>query len=114
MRISDWSSDVCSSDLQILVAQHRFELSGVHFRHDHLFIALQQRAKVLWQRPDMADVDMADVAALLPLAEPRLMDRPEGRSPAHDRQPAAGVATANILLGQIGRASCRERVCQYV
>src|SRR3546814_2836354 len=47
---------------QILVAQHRFELSGVHFRHDHLFIALQQRAKVLWQRPDMADVDMADVA----------------------------------------------------
>src|SRR3546814_10353230 len=78
MRISDWSSDVCSSDL--------------------LFIALQQRAKVLWQRPDMADVDMADVAALRPLAAHRLMDRPEGRSPAHDRQPAAGVAKANILL----------------
>src|SRR3546814_20612824 len=74
-----------------------------------LFIALQQRAKVLWQRPDMADVDMADVAALRPLAAHRLMDRPEGRSPAHDRQPAAGVAKANILLGhmvgdEIGRA----------
>src|SRR3546814_1169781 len=81
MRISDWSSYVCSSDL--------------------LFIALQQRAKVLWQRPDMADVDMADVAALRPLAAHRLMDRPEGRSPAHDRQPAAGVAKANILLGHM-------------
>src|SRR3546814_1557041 len=148
MRISDWSSDVCSSDLvrpersrgtfprvsrlgstrtgptilpqglldsgfdladperlarhlverprihQILVAQHRFELYGVHFRHDHLFIALQQRAKVLWQRPDMADVDMADVAALRPLAAHRWKDRPEGRSPAHDRQPAPGCSKA--------------------
>src|SRR3546814_20610288 len=49
----------------------------------------------------MADVDMADVAALRPLAAHRLMDRPEGRSPAHDRQPAAGVAKANILLGHM-------------
>src|SRR3546814_13591639 len=52
----------------------------------------------------MADVDMADVAALRPLAAHRLMDRPEGRSPAHDRQPAAGVAKANILLEAKGVA----------
>src|SRR3546814_15507520 len=58
MRISDWSSDVCSSDL-----------ASVH----------------------------------------------RSMSSLRRQSPAAGVALARIQAHiEIGRASCRERVCQYV
>src|SRR3546814_10481981 len=73
MRISDWSSDVCSSDL-----------AHVNALYDELRIALH----AVWQR----------------------------------RWTALAAAWAICLLGwlavaqipKIGRASCRERVCQYV
>src|SRR3546814_1031314 len=71
MRISDWSSDVCSSDLLAGALQH---LAAVH---RHTESALQPR--------DLAPQAVAAHAGILQLA----------------RQ-------------QIGRASCRERVCQYV
>src|SRR3546814_9974826 len=60
MRISDWSSDVCSSDL--------FAVAGVN----RVLIAIMGR----WR----ASLDFANRKA----------------------------------CGEIGRASCRERVCQYV
>src|SRR3546814_6056792 len=60
MRISDWSSDVCSSDLR--------------------------------------DADGERCAAPPTVGEPAEEPRPDG---SHDE-------------GEIGRASCRERVCQYV
>src|SRR3546814_9430086 len=62
MRISDWSSDVCSSDLKAAVAVSR--------------------------RPDNANREIA----VLPLGS----------------GPKRGARC------EIGRASCRERVCQYV
>src|SRR3546814_994167 len=71
MRISDWSSDVCSSDLDAAGALHH--QGQQHFgglRHLHL-------------------LDLADAG------EYRLR---RGRR----------------AQGKIGRASCRERVCQYV
>src|SRR3546814_4216063 len=84
MRISDWSSDVCSSDL--------------------LFIAITERRPLaLWQRHrTLALVDEDGVV---------ITDRRLGR-----------FATLPIVIGdgaperakEIGRASCRERVCQYV
>src|SRR3546814_10133421 len=61
VRISDWSSDVCSSDLEIVVT------------------------------------------------------RPDRRR--HGRQqigPDAANGISGGAKGEIGRASCRERVCQYV
>src|SRR3546814_7064962 len=70
MRISDWSSDVCSSDLMIEV--------DVAARRIHL---------------DVSDAEM-------------------------DRRRTARATFANPYdrgySKQIGRASCRERVCQYV
>src|SRR3546814_20123645 len=71
MRISDWSSDVCSSDLpgRHLPAQVRVDV-GQHLKLTFL---------------DGLLVDL-----------PQL----EGESLDH--------------MGQIGRASCRERVCQSV
>src|SRR3546814_1106083 len=74
MRISDWSSDVCSSDLQ--VHQRRFAGAGAADEPDFLAGADGQRQVV-------------DDAAFLAVME------------------------ADVLE-EIGRASCRERVCQYV
>src|SRR3546814_2613461 len=72
MRISDWSSDVCSSDL----APAAF-------------------------RPEPRAV------------EPAAVDQ--------DRRLSGGLQVLSAILalryrprGEIGRASCRERVCQYV
>src|SRR3546814_3060843 len=77
MRISDWSSDVCSSDLRHLRARRGY--SG----RDHV------------TRIGTHVVDQLGAA----LAHRRPHD-----SAAH-RQP---------VDMEIGRASCRERVCQYV
>src|SRR3546814_7634595 len=64
MRISDWSSDVCSSDLEGMMPRTR--------------------------RPAC---------------------RPWGRAPAPRTE---RMAALRLGRGKIGRASCRERVCQYV
>src|SRR3546814_13941407 len=97
MRISDWSSDVCSSDL--LSAAHRIAASLVaivdlqpsaEMRHDGIIIEPRPRHIV------GADGDIRDCHRSLPL------DR-------HRRFRRIVVDDA-----EIGRASCRERVCQYV
>src|SRR3546814_9526678 len=69
MRISDWSSDVCSSDLA--VPAH--EVSS------------------------REDLDTAHAGI-------------KGIAGTH----RALAGTRELLAGEIGRASCRERVCQYV
>src|SRR3546814_9380429 len=74
MRISDWSSDVCSSDLPRL---QRYLLAG-----DAVRVA-------------------AALVALVVVAD-ELRDAGQPLQPVDDLEP------------QIGRASCRERVCQYV
>src|SRR3546814_3480033 len=70
VRISDWSSDVCSSDLGR---------------------TLGRRGRIPWLR------------------------RPRGRcrGPSPFRSLSATCRYIS-RTGQIGRASCRERVCQYV
>src|SRR3546814_5940516 len=73
MRISDWSSDVCSSDLDSAVAP------------DHQIVQFEtRRFDIVEEGGDCGRIDT-------------------GR-----RRRAAGEAV------EIGRASCRERVCQYV
>src|SRR3546814_2076591 len=74
MRISDWSSDVCSSDLTPLPP------------------AVAGSARESWHR-------RAD----------RAMHR-SCRQPPENRSNSAGLR----VVDEIGRASCRERVCQYV
>src|SRR3546814_10847801 len=75
LRISDWSSDVCSSDLLDDRVIHRRELILD-------MVALEQRHRV------------------------RIMFHAAGM---------AGHQELHEVLGlEIGRASCRERVCQYV
>src|SRR3546814_8253983 len=85
MRISDWSSDVCSSDLTI--------------SDDRIAEAFEARKDQL-SRPERRTVTQAvlpDEAAARALAD-RL----------------AEGATFAAAAEENGRASCRERGCQYV
>src|SRR3546814_10943045 len=91
MRISDWSSDVCSSDLQILRQHPADEGAGTGVAFQVAF------AQELVEGADHGIARAAEFAR----------QRPAGRQ-ARARREAAGEDD------QIGRASCRERVCQYV
>src|SRR3546814_4047910 len=91
MRISDWSSDVCSSYLPPAeVLQHLEE-------HLPRMAASRLNRKVPWVPPErFHKLDLSKPSLLVPRIAKTL--RPV-------RLPA-GI--------QIGRASCRDRVCQYV
>src|SRR3546814_4542544 len=90
MRISDWSSDVCSSDLEavlgtavMLVGENSRTVSGA------VSTKLEQINKTL----------------------------PKGitAEPVYDRTVLVDKTIRTVQKNlQIGRASCRERVCQYV
>src|SRR3546814_1742500 len=83
MRISDWSSDVCSSDL----------VAGGALLARRLSVPLLVGGLA-------GGVGLAWLALTGDLLTAML---------------AIGVAVAGLLLlDEIGRASCRERVCQYV
>src|SRR3546814_15096467 len=90
MRISDWSSDVCSSGSMpplMLPAP----ASGRRGRFGELQEVVQQRVALL--RGDALRMELHAVDRQGPVLQ------------AHDHA---------VVGGQIGRASCRERVCQYV
>src|SRR3546814_18375554 len=85
MRISDWSSDVCSSDLVCAVSLlllFEYRQIALHYRRRDASLARQ-------------DISPRDLVRVFRVAE---LDRETGFP----------------LLLEIGRASCRERVCKYV
>src|SRR3546814_17376975 len=84
MRISDWSSDVCSSDLIVGIEQHVADApTKDHAHHD-----VKQQVGHAVARP----VDVRQTRAA-------------------NRHAPGDPETEQI---QIGRASCRERGCQYM
>src|SRR3546814_15952024 len=102
MRISYWSSDVCSSDLHgIAVVAHRFK----KFTPEGAFQFLQDFGVRNTFLPPTA------------LKMMRSVDKPETRWNYRLRSVASGGESLGAELldwGKIGRASGRERVCQYV
>src|SRR3546814_14440015 len=97
MRISDWSSDVCSSDLEAL------ETTGLADSADKPAGVLAHGQKQ-WLEIGMLLVQNADVL---------LLDEPVAGM-SHEEREETGNLLRRIGGQQIGRASCRERVCQYV
>src|SRR3546814_11344758 len=93
MRISDWSSDVCSSDLPL------GRLGGIHLGHRGL---------------------AGDTVGTAVLGPGGAVDQ-QGRGVDLGRH-VGDLGLGELVIGellvehlaQIGRASCRERVCQYV
>src|SRR3546814_6698117 len=103
MRISDWSSDVCSSDLSFVLAVPSFWLGLVFLL---LFGVTLQWLPVVGYVPFSEDALAAVLFLILPIVTLTISE--------------TGVLTRMMrsstidVLRQIGRASCRERVCQYV
>src|SRR3546814_7867253 len=97
MRISDWSSDVCSSDLDPWTGQLEQHLRGVESLPQGVDQAALRRA--VFQ--ELCRLDQYDLAAGIE-ADLRLLDE------------IRGSLLRILRADQIGRASCRERVCQYV
>src|SRR3546814_11790470 len=95
MRISDWSSDVCSSDL---LGEELGALVGA----DHVG---QADRRVL--------VGRRAVARLAEDGNRRGVDHPLDALAQCRCHQAAGSLDVGADQ-EIGRASCRERVCQYV
>src|SRR3546814_18509845 len=99
MRISDWSSDVCSSDL------------AWRWYHD---VPGEGRCPIIdtwWQTETGA-------AMIAPLPGATDLKTGSATKPLFGVEPQIVDAEGNVLEGpcegKIGRASCRERVCQYV
>src|SRR3546814_3438793 len=92
VRISDWSSDVCSSDLP-----------G------------DQAGDVEVGRPDAVEGRQRTAEHVIAAAEhPGTFQRPEIGNAFHHAEQAFVAAAVGADGAEIGRASCRERVCQYV
>src|SRR3546814_3198844 len=99
MRISDWSSDVCSSDLAERRARGIAALAKVGDAAD----ILRLRPGYIDQRADLADRGVGLGGCQCPeLRIARIGDR------------RVILARRQNEGREIGRASCRERVCQYV
>src|SRR3546814_12658623 len=113
MRISDWSSDVCSSDL-VEGDAVRLVIDGGGFDNT------RELRSQLHQR-DLFIVEQCQIGRNRP-GETRLGKAPPERADA--RMGVLDVKDGIVLrlfdhlgkieIEQIGRASCRERVCQYV
>src|SRR3546814_18279100 len=98
MRISDWSSDVCSSDLwderPLLIIMAK---PGVTPTREELLAWYEGKIAKWWTPDDVVFVEQLPLTATGNKLKNKIYYR-------HTEYPG----------GKIGRASCRERVCQYV
>src|SRR3546814_7989611 len=92
LRISDWSSDVCSSDLSAVAWKAAIE------RRDGPSCLVFSRQNLPHQARD----------------EAQLQAIARGGYVLKDSKGAPGVILIATGSEEIGRAACRERVCQYV
>src|SRR3546814_6479733 len=150
MRISDLSSDVCTSDLRNADGKKKKELPAINgdFYELHLRLTDQERSIQLKVRefmekeikplvnrywlhdefpfeiiPKFADLNLCGVT-YDGYGCPNLSFLMEGIIAMEMARVDASIATffgvqsglvmGSIYLCEIGRASCRERVCQYV
>src|SRR3546814_9528938 len=97
MRISDWSSDVCSSDLFKPFVFSRLQRLGIATTIKAAKKMVEREEPQVW---DALEECIKEHPVLL------------NRAPTLHR---LGIqAFEPLLIEEIGRASCRERVCQYV
>src|SRR3546814_20473222 len=126
MRISDWSSDVCSSDL------YR-KISYVHLRPEDLAAEIgipEEKLRQAYERriDEFVVPETRSVRQIVLPDEEHAKQAYEMLSNGRDVFTVASelakqgadatdlgkIANADLPVEQNGRASCRERVCQYV
>src|SRR3546814_20830761 len=110
MRISDWSSDVCSSDL----VRIEIEDDRVSDRHFMRFEILLDR--VPNQRQAVENALGLTHHAVLALSRGSFGAREVWftHEPLLSAHAYHRYFDGPVQFGKTGRASCRERVCQYV
>src|SRR3546814_14607937 len=112
MRISDWSSDVCSSDLVPIYQTTSYQFEDA--AHARRLFALEEMGNIYTRVMNPTNAAFEERMAAL-----------EGGAAAlavSSGQAASTLAILNIAgtgdnivsSSEIGRASWRERVCQYV
>src|SRR3546814_13361817 len=103
MRISDWSSDVCSSDLKSLSGQDKATANGYYKE------ATELARKSATAAPTDAVSKNLLLSALIGLSQTS-----EDKA-VRDEAVALGktMMADGTIDAEIGRASCRERGCQY-
>src|SRR3546814_16993609 len=101
MRISDWSSDVCSSDLILKII-----LFGSYARTDWVDEPENGYQSDFDLLIIVSHADLTDIADYWYVAEDKILHDDNVRRPVN--------IIVHTLDEEIGRASCRERVCQYV
>src|SRR3546814_11160366 len=107
MRISDWSSDVCSSDLVSRSSALASKATG--------FPIAKIAAKLaVGYTLDELDNDITKVtpASFEPTIDYVVTKIP--RFPFEKFPGAEPILPTSMTSVEIGRATCRERVCQYV
>src|SRR3546814_17009194 len=103
MRISDWSSDVCSSDLNgeiLLEAENRLRQSL-----GHKAVALRLSGLYGPGRTQLLN-------RLRQAQAPVIQEPPQWTNRMHIEDAARACAHL-LMLDELGRASCRERVWSY-
>src|SRR3546814_18444722 len=120
MRISDWSSDVCSSDLLERLhsgphPQRERTPQGRPWNHE------PRRGRENYSRPPQRYAGKERAGHIAPPAGlavepnyPRCRSRVAGTRSAKTRNPHpfSIISARKLRKLEIGRASCRERVCQ--
>src|SRR3546814_15681962 len=111
MRISDWSSDVCSSDLEVYNCQDLMQVAAASLLAWALSLLnsadgglpiLEIRAQVVDELTSQSELGFA--------GSWREFRSRNVRETYDFREPWNQLTNWR----EIGRASCRERVCQYV
>src|SRR3546814_19227133 len=110
LRISDWSSDVCSSDLINVPPGPLAQFDPANFRRlvevniVGAFNILQEAAR-----------QVAEGGSIIALTTSLVRFAAPGLGPYSGTKAAVGCLVRSLATEPgIGRASCRERVCQYV
>src|SRR3546814_14584560 len=104
MRISDWSSDVCSSDL--LIRYYTREAGVRTLEREVARLARKALRKILegaYDKVTITPENLADYAGVRKF-----------RHGVGEEEHQIGEVTGLAWTDELGSASCRERVCQYV
>src|SRR3546814_14952172 len=111
MRISDWSSDVCSSDLFADWRGHPGQARDLSVTTTTHFTRKKLRVGSALQALALLGAGFTISAALTAPASAQDYTNvtASGRVVSVNGGPVAGAT-----VGEIGSAACRERVCQYV
>src|SRR3546814_14464713 len=106
MRISDWSSDVCSSDLAPAE-------TDVYHLHDIVADALISGSHATVSPTEVRLMSLREEAAMFNSNGDQWESDPE--KPWDLRKGGEHILSVSVPFDhEIGSASCRERVCQYV